>query len=115
MWIHKKEIDQLSDFVNGYGNGQEIDIRDNKEGALSILKNDIYTLVHRKNEQLAQAEKERDILAEYMADISHQLKTPITSMMIMADLLEDSEPEKQLEFIRNIKFSLSKMEWLVGA
>lgn len=115
MWIHKKEIDQLSDFVNGYGNGQEIDIRDNKEGALSILKNDIYSLVHRKNEQLAQTEKERDILAEYMADISHQLKTPITSMMIMADLLEDSEPEKQLEFIRNIKFSLSKMEWLVGA
>ena len=87
MWIHKKEIEQLSDFVNGYGNGQEIDIRDNKEGALSILKNDIYSLVHRKNEQLAQTEKERDILAEYMADISHQLKTPITSMMIMADLL----------------------------
>ena len=37
-----------------------------------------------------------------MADISHQLKTPITSMMIMADLLEEAEPEKQTEFIHNI-------------
>ena len=50
-----------------------------------------------------------------MADISHQLKTPITSMMIMADLIEEAEPEKQQEFIHNIKFSLNKMEWLVGS
>lgn len=38
-----------------------------------------------------QTEAERDSLAEYMADISHQLKTPITSMMIMMDLLEDAK------------------------
>ena len=50
-----------------------------------------------------------------MADISHQLKTPITSMMIMADLLEEAEPGKQEEFIHNIQVSLNKMEWLVGA
>lgn len=36
-------------------------------------------------------------------------------MMIMADLLEDAGPEKQEEFIHNIRFSLNKMEWLVGA
>ena len=50
-----------------------------------------------------------------MADISHQLKTPITSMMIMADLMEGAEPEKQAEFLHNIRFSLNKMEWLTGA
>lgn len=115
MWIRKKEIEELSDTVRGYLNGQDTDIRDNREGALSILKNDIYSLFHMKNEQLAQTEAERDILSEYMADISHQLKTPITSMMIMADLLEDAEAEKQVEFIGNIKLSLLKMEWLVGA
>ena len=36
-------------------------------------------------------------------------------MMIMADLLEEAEPEKQTEFIHNIQVSLNKMEWLVGA
>lgn len=114
MWIRKREIEQLSEFVKGYISGEEIDIRDNKEGAFSVLKNDIYSLVTRKNEQIKATEAERDILSEYMADISHQLKTPITSMMIMADLIEDAEPKKQAEFVHNIKFSLNKMEWLVG-
>lgn len=115
MWIRKKEIEQLSEFVKGFISGEEADIRDNKEGAFSILKNDIYSLVNTKNEQIKTTEAERNILAEYMADISHQLKTPITSMMIMADLLEDAEPEKRSEFIHNIKLSLNKLEWLVGA
>lgn len=115
MWIRKKEVEQISDFVKGYISGEELDIRDNREGAFPVLKNDIYSLVNKKNEQIKAIESERDILSEYMADISHQLKTPITSMMIMADLLEDAEPEKQAEFIHNIRFSLNKMEWLVGA
>lgn len=115
MWIKKKEIEQLSEFVKGYSSGEELDIRVNKEGSFNILKNDIYALVNTKNEQIKAVETERDSLSDYMADISHQLKTPITSMMIMADLLEEAEPEKQTEFIHNIQVSLNKMEWLVGA
>ena len=99
MWIRKKEIERLSEFVKGFLSDEEANIRDNKEGAFSVLKNDIYSLVTTKNEQLKATETERDILAEYMADISHQLKTPITSMIIMTDLLEDAAPEKRTEFI----------------
>ena len=115
MWIRKKDVEQLSEFVKGYISGEKLDIRVNREGVFNILKNDIYSLVDKKNEQIKAIESERDILSDYMADISHQLKTPITSMMIMADLLEDAESEKQAEFIHNIQFSLNKMEWLVEA
>lgn len=115
MWIKKKEVEQLSEFVKGYISGEEPDLRDNREGVFNILKNDIYSLVNKKNEQIKVIESERDNLSDYMADISHQLKTPITSMMIMADLLEEAEPGKQAEFIHNIQVSLNKMEWLVGA
>lgn len=115
MWISKKEMEELSLAVRAYQNGADIDIRDNKEGAFSILKNDIYTLVQGQKEQLTQTKIELDILAEYMEDISHQLKTPITSMLLMMDLLVDAKPKKQEEFVQNIRASLVKMEWLIGA
>lgn len=112
--INRKEITGLSDNIRRAIDGKEIDFRDNQEGALSILKNDINTLVHIKNEQINAVQKECDLLTDYLADISHQLKTPITSMMIMAELLENAPKEKQEEFIHNIKISLSRMEWLVS-
>lgn len=92
MWVKKSEIEALSEIVKGYASGEEADIRDNKEGAFSVLKDDIYRLVESRNEQLKSIQKQRDVLAEYMSDISHQLKTPITSMSIMADLMEDADP-----------------------
>ena len=60
MWIKKKDIEQLSEFVKGYGSGEELDIRENKEGSFNILKNDIYALVNTKNEQIKAVEAERD-------------------------------------------------------
>jgi signal transduction histidine kinase len=93
--------------------GESVDIRDNREGVMSMLKNDIHTLASLKNEQVEALQRERDKLKDTLADISHQLKTPLTSMMIMADLLENASPEKRAEFISNIRIGLSRTEWLV--
>jgi len=113
--ISKKEITKLSENIRKIIDGQNIDICDNREGVWRILKNDIHTLASLKNEQVNALQRERDKLADTLADISHQLKTPLTSMMIMADLLESAPPDKRAEFISNIKTSLSRMEWLVSA
>ena len=115
MWISKKKIEELSEFIKNADKDELQDIRDNKEGAFSVLKNDIYNLVTARKEELGRVNKQRDSLSEYMSDISHQLKTPITSMLIMLDLMEEADDDKKKEFIRDIKFSLSKMQWLVGA
>ena len=114
MWIRKSSIIKLSDDVKRLVAGTKVDIRDNREGPLKILKNDIQTLATYKKEQVEVLMQERDILKDTLADISHQLKTPLTSMMIMSDLLADAPPEKQAEFISNIQSSLHKTEWLVS-
>lgn len=90
-------------------------VLDNEEGELSILKNTLYklsmTLLHQK--ELLQQDKE--YLADAISDISHQLKTPITSILVMTDLLDQEELEeaKRKEFLRNILNSVKRMEWLV--
>lgn len=114
MLIKEKEIRNLSENIRKMIDGNNIDVRDNKEGSFSILKNDIHTLVKQQNERIAALEQEHEEFVTFMEDISHQIKTPVTSMMIMADLLEDAPPEKRNEFIDNIKSNLNHMDWLVG-
>ena len=119
MLIKKSEIKRLSADIRRIIDGQTVDLRDNREGVWEILKNDIHTLANIKNEQVDSLERERDVMAETLANISHQLKTPLTSVTVMADLLENAlaadATDKQTEFITNIKIGLTRMEWLVSA
>jgi signal transduction histidine kinase len=115
MFIKKGEIEKLSADIRRIIDGQAIDLRDNLEGRLSILKNDIHTLAGSLNEQATHLQKEKSALANTLADISHQLKTPLTAMMVMTELLETAPPEKIAEFILNLKQGLAQTGWLVNA
>ena len=66
------------------------------------------------NDQL-QAEKLQ--LADSLADISHQLETPLTSMLMMTDLLsgEDLPADKREDFTRHIRIQLERIQWLVSS
>jgi signal transduction histidine kinase len=113
-----REIARLSQYLRKINTGNySLDIRDNQEGELSILKNDIYkvTLMLTEQSKLWQQEKLR--LTDVIADISHQLKTPLTSMLVMADLLSDRKlPEaKRSEFTHKIGLQLERIDWLVSS
>ncbi|ONI47670.1 two-component sensor histidine kinase [Candidatus Epulonipiscioides saccharophilum] len=114
MLIRKSEITKLSNNIRKAINGEIIDFRDNEEGSLSVLKNDIYNFINIKNGQIDAAVLEHKAMSEYIENISHQLKTPITSMNIMMDLIEDAPREKQAEFLLGIRSSLNQMEWLTA-
>jgi signal transduction histidine kinase len=115
VWISKAKIKKLSDNIRKIIDGQSIDLRDNYEGEWGMLKNDIHTLAYHKKEQMDVLQEERTAMTDTLVNISHQIKTPLTSMMIMADLLENAPPEKQAEFLLNIKAGLVRMEWFASA
>jgi len=115
VWISKKDIIKLSDDIRRIIDGQRIDLRDNREGVWGILKNDIHTLANLKSEQFDVLQHERDSMKDTLTNISHQIKTPLTSMMIMTDLLDGAPVEKQAEFISNIRSGLFRLEWLSSA
>ncbi len=113
-----REIEKLSDHLRQITSGDySLDIRDNHEGELSILKSDIYKVTLKLSEQSSILQKDKLQLTDAISDISHQLKTPLTSMMVMSDLLSDVDlpKEKRIEFTRNIRVQLERLEWLVSS
>ena len=110
-----KKIEKLNDYlVRVLAENDTDEILDQEEGELSILKTNIYkttsTLKYQK-ELLADDKKN---LAAALADISHQLKTPLTSMMVMNDLLVDEQDEnKRTEFLQTQSSQLNRMNWLI--
>lgn len=109
------KINELNNYLSLMCSGNfDLDIMDNSEGEMSILKNNLYkimTLLKTQNEQL---NTDKLYLADSLADISHQLKTPLTSMMVMSDLLKDEKNEdKRNEFLSIIEVQLDKMKWLI--
>lgn len=113
-----KDIRQLSEYLRQINSGNySLDVRDNEEGELSILKNEIFKVTTRLAEHSAKLEEDKQQLTIALSDISHQLKTPLTSMMVMTDLLSDHDlpKERRKEFTNNILIQLERLNWLVSA
>ncbi|MEN2775638.1 HAMP domain-containing sensor histidine kinase [Acetivibrio clariflavus] len=113
-----REIAKLSSYIRKISSGDySLDLRDNREGELSVLKNDIYKVTLKLAEQSSLLQQDKVQLTNAIADISHQLKTPLTSMMVMTDLLKDAklDEEKRTEFTNSISRQLERIEWLISS
>lgn len=111
-----EELDRLAEYLNRTNNGDySLDLRNNEEGELSILKSEIYKVSVTLREQNNALIKERLNLVSGLSDISHQIKTPLTSMFVLTDSLCDSKlpEEKRLKFVGVINNQLERMQWLV--
>ena len=122
FYFYLKRMDNslinISEYINRLLNKDyALDIIDNDEGTLSSLKNDIYKVTVMMTEQNELLKQDKMLLANNLADISHQLKTPLTSMLLMSDLLDSDEltKEERKEFLRVIKSQLKRIEWLVSS
>lgn len=110
-----KTVGDMYDYLNSISNGDyNLDIKDNKESELSIIKNSLYKIVVTLRSQQELLLKDKNYLADALADITHQLKTPITSITMMTDLLKDeTDDDKRREFLEVIESQLSRINWLI--
>lgn len=110
-----KKIDKLSNYANQVLLGDyKLMISDNDESSLSILENKIYDITVMLKEKSENLSDDKDKLEKLLADISHQIKTPLTSLNLLNDLLYQDLPEsKKKEFLDNMQNELKKIEWLV--
>jgi signal transduction histidine kinase len=93
-----------------------LDVRDNGEGSFSLLKNDLYKVTVRLREQAELLQKDKTALSNLIADISHQVKTPLTSMGVLTDLLAEDPPEEDRRaFVERLRAQLGRIQWLVAA
>lgn len=110
-----KEISRLNDYLSLVCSGSfDLDIKNNTEGELSILQNNLYKVITQLKTQNEVIEADKVYLADSLADISHQLKTPLTSMLVVSELLEnETDADKRKEFTEIINIQCEKMSWLI--
>lgn len=109
------KLQELNNYLSMVCAGHyDLEVDDNSEGELSILKNNLYKVMILLRKASEDAKKDKLFLSDSLADISHQLKTPLTSMMIITEVLRDEKDEQKREgFIRIIEEQLERMKWLI--
>lgn len=110
-----KRISEINTYLSQVLSGNyDMNIALNTEGELSILENNLFKVISNLKSSNELVQKDKLYLADSLADITHQLKTPLTSMMVITDLLKDEQQEeKKEEFVGIIENQCEKMKWLV--
>ena len=111
-----RRIASLAADVNHVLHGDSsIDFDNYSEGELGILHSEIYKMTIRLREQQQTLTKEKTYLADSIADISHQIRTPLTSINLLIGLL--SEPKltdaRRQQLIHELYELLSRIDWLI--
>ena len=119
LGITRKRYARLSAFsleIDRLLHGCEtMDLARFEEGELAILQNEIYKMTLRLREQREILKRDKVYLADSLADISHQIRTPLTSVHLIAGfLLEDDLPQaRRLQLARELQKHLAATDWML--
>ena len=117
-WLRYRKIQSLSLEIDQILHGADtLRFSDYKEGELSILKIEIDKMLLRMREQSDALKQDKSYLAASMADISHQIRTPLTSIHLVLSLLSEPElsRERRLDLVRQLDMLISRIDWLIEA
>lgn len=112
-----KEIDEITKYLEAINNkNYTLKIDENSEEELSILKNELYKVTVMLRENASNSLKDKINLKTALEDISHQLKTPLTSILIILDNLIDNpemDYQTRVEFLHDLKRESIRIQSLI--
>ena len=113
----EKDIKDIINYIEQINKkNYELQIDSISEDELSILKNEIYKTTIMLKENAENSKIDKINLKQSLEDISHQLKTPLTSILIMLDnIIDDPDMDKDIrnDFIKDIKRGIDNINFLV--
>lgn len=115
--IQKKQTMDIAKRIERINLGDySLQIDRNSEDDLSLLDNQIYRTAVKFREQAENSNKDKENLQKSLSDISHQLKTPLTSIIVMVEnILDDDDMPLEIrrEFLNDIKHNTNTISFLV--
>lgn len=116
---YENQIRQTTDYLRRVNQGNyTLKMDDSKEGAVSILKSELYKTAIMMREAAENAKADKIMLKDSLSDISHQLKTPLTSLSINLENLEDNpdmEENSKNRILRRAKHDVGNISQMVSA
>lgn len=115
--LHRRaEIRRLTDEIDEVLNlGRRLSFSNCCEGDVAVLANELEKMVARLARLTAQLESEKTALADSLADISHQIRTPLTAAELMLPAIERATDEEQRKRLaRDLEHLLDRVSWLVA-
>lgn len=119
LWIHqhrrrRERLMALTKYLEAASCGRETSLA-RIEDEYSLLEDEIYKTVSELRMAREHAQQEQLQQADNLADIAHQLKTPLTSLSLMTQLLSVETPPEGQEYIHRIDSQLSRLNWLTSS
>ncbi len=113
----QNKLEKLTQYIQKIANKEySLDIDENSEDELNSLKNELYKITVMLKETADNSISAKEALSASVSDISHQLKTPLTSIQILLDNLSESENmdnDTRLKFLSEISKQIKGMNFLV--
>ena len=103
---------EIDDILHGADN---VDLGEYREGELSILSDEIRKMTVRLREQNSALYKDKQFMKEALEDMSHQLRTPLTAMLLVLGMLREPglSDRQRTGHIRELYRLLSRMQWML--
>lgn len=119
IYYHSRnqKIQEIIKYIEAINNkNYDLKIAENTEDDLSNFRNELYKIAIMLKEQASQSINDKKALQTSLEDISHQLKTPLTSISIMLDNIRENpnmDEHTRQEFIYEISRQINWINWLV--